>query len=1195
MKIDLKKIQDLQKSGQKYNRNDITISGCLLMLKVEGYDVSFIKSYDDLVNFIKEYNIVYEKNLEGKIKSDLDKAVKEGISINKELLDNILAEYDKYLTVKQVKEKIRDALYDKYKTIKVKDNIKSFTQKIAEEETNHLDEKANKEELQQIIKEEIDENLNPKEKRKTAKQKIIGRQRDIVEDINKNIDTVEDLLRETIDPEREKELRELLKKYKGKKEEIEKERQKIREEHPDLVKKIKEDKEEIRKANPNLVKKIEEDRQSYSDEDSGLANIVKEDRKRLLKEIWINNPDEVEKLINNRSKLVAEKVASFRPDTDVLKLRKDINDVYYQVLEEGNFDELKEKIKDKIGIVDETTLEEIGDIIDKKISIDENRNIKDVWEESKKENPDLFKKINNSVLGEGGFIKSIEEIKNERFQNLENRLIENGISEEEATIISKRIYLRVDNFLNNNNEEMLSLTRDKFEGKLSNEFMKVNGGFNITQELNFRKYRDFMGNTFYPEGEFFKSINTPEWLEAYKGIKSDLLDSGLKLPYEMREVSEVDNFARSFENPTTLQQATRQQRMAQFWNNFHQRTGGVFENFGPRFQGGFNNFTMQARNGIGGAFRQFFGQRESGVNPFVSGLKNIGSSLGQGAQNGARNILQGVNNGLGSMLKGLGGKLGGVGKLGAKGGTGAALKGGAAVAKGIGALFASGGGWVIGIVVIVIFVFILVYSMSLNQDLTSSLVPNAYGGQVDGGDEGGGGGKNCYVIKNNIKLPIFDDYSNNDICGTNLTNKKCNYKNNLIYPEGYCSSSLSYLGYSPSADNCATKIIPQQERCYMDINLFDLYKQMYEDAKEDGINVDLLQIDWGYRSYYWQEMMKQHWTCQGEPQNAATPGKSGHQSGRALDFRLNDRDNDAYRWLSKNAEKYGFYECGSGKLPTCQLSTEPWHWEYRFVPSSSDKIICGVDKETSNWVAFDDMKEETQAEQNGDRRIRPLYDAEEKASTFLKPVPTQYLTGGRSSISATKTNVVCTTKEECNKANFSSVSDLIRYDERIDKYMKGFLDELTNKVDDFNKILKEDGKFQQSTVGYSDRNIDANKKWECSKNDFKILLFYRDLKWQSALWCQDPVFTAFPGESAHMTGRVFDLVIPSSTRCIGYPKIFNEVRQIAKKWGFYATEYDTPDPDLCKRIESAKADYSGDCETDVLWEWWHWEYNPPLN
>jgi len=48
MKIDLKKIQDLQKSGQKYNRNDIAISGCLLMLKVEGYDVSFINSYDDL-------------------------------------------------------------------------------------------------------------------------------------------------------------------------------------------------------------------------------------------------------------------------------------------------------------------------------------------------------------------------------------------------------------------------------------------------------------------------------------------------------------------------------------------------------------------------------------------------------------------------------------------------------------------------------------------------------------------------------------------------------------------------------------------------------------------------------------------------------------------------------------------------------------------------------------------------------------------------------------------------------------------------------------------------------------------------------------------------------------------------------------------------------------------------------------------
>jgi hypothetical protein len=940
MKIDLKKIQDLQKSGQKYNRNDIAISGCLLMLKVEGYDVSFINSYDDLLKFIKEYNIVYEKDLEGKIKSELDKAVKEGISINKELLDNILAEYDKYLTVKQVKDKIRGVLYDRYKRIKVKDNVKTFTQKIAEEETNHLDEKENKEELQKIIKEEVDNNLNPKEKRETAKQKIIGRQRDVVEDIDKNIDTIEDLLRETIDPKREKELRELLDKYRDKKEEIETQRQKIRDANPDLVKKIQEDKEAIRDANPDLVKKIQEDRQKYDKESAGLANMVKEDKKNLLKKIWINNPDEVEKLINNRSKLVAEKVSSFRSDTDVLKLRKDINSVYYQVLEEGNFDELKEKIKDKIGIVDETTLGEIGDIIDKKINIDENRNIKDIWEESKKENPDLFKKINNSVLGEEEFIQSIEGIKTERFQNLENRLMTNGLSEEESKIMSKRIYLRVDNFLNNNDEGMTFLTKDKFAEKLSSEFVKVNGGFNITQELSFRKYRDFMGNTFYPEGDYFKSINTPEWLEAYKEVKGNLLDSGLKLPYEMKEVMEIDKFAKSFENPDILAQATRQQKMAQFWNNFHQRTGGVFENFGPRFQGGFNNFTIQARNGIGGAFRQFFGQRESGVNPFVSGLKNIGNTLGQGAQNGARNILQGVNNGLGSMLKGLGGKLGGVGKMGAKGGTGAALKGGAAIAKGIGALFASGGGWVIAVIVIVIFVFILVYSMSLNQDLTSSLVPNAYEGQVDG-DEGGGEIVDgiCYVTRNGLELPIFEPTTGGGRISTDANGKR--YDLAKKYPDFVGTTPPQYC--SAIENKFDSRVLP-------------LLIKMVDDAKKDGV---VLGIDSMYRSYERQQVLYNAYveyrntgycpsndcSCTCEP--ADPPGSSAHHTGRALDFNWWWTDGGSrYEWITKNGYKYGFY----------QTTNEPWHWEYN--PKLEAGESCDVDeKDDSNLIGGDPVCE----------------------------------------------------------------------------------------------------------------------------------------------------------------------------------------------------------------------------------------------
>jgi hypothetical protein len=334
-----------------------------------------------------------------------------------------------------------------------------------------------------------------------------------------------------------------------------------------------------------------------------------------------------------------------------------------------------------------------------------------------------------------------------------------------------------------------------------------------------------------------------------------------------------------------------------------------------------------------------------------------------------------------------------------------------------------------------------------------------------------------------------------------------------------------------------------------------------------------------------------------------TPGKTQHHTGRAVDFKfggylsdkktprpLYESEKPIYNWLVNNAEEYGFYQT---------YSSEKWHWFYNPKVKSSENLeeYENNDSPGTNtnlkWVAFDDMNIETDTEKEGDRRIRPLYDAEEKSLSYLKPVPKEYLTGGNSYFPAKKTNKIVKTKEECLGVTKESVSDLIRYDERIDKYMKGFLNEAASKVDHFNQILKDDGNFEKSTAGYSDFNIDSNKIWRCTSNDFKILLFYRDLKWQTGLWCDDPVFTALPGQSAHMTGRVFDLVVSSSTRCIGYPKIFNEIRKIAENWGFYATEYDTPDPDLCNRLKLAEKEL-GDCKTDVLWEWWHWEYNPPI-
>ena len=50
---------------------------------------------------------------------------------------------------------------------------------------------------------------------------------------------------------------------------------------------------------------------------------------------------------------------------------------------------------------------------------------------------------------------------------------------------------------------------------------------------------------------------------------------------------------------------------------------------------------------------------------------------------------------------------------------------------------------------------------------------------------------------------------------------------------------------------------------------------------------------------------------------AATPGKSNHGWGLAVDLELDDR---AQAWMRENAHNYGFVE---------DVAREPWHWGYR--------------------------------------------------------------------------------------------------------------------------------------------------------------------------------------------------------------------------------------------------------------------------
>jgi LAS superfamily LD-carboxypeptidase LdcB len=84
-------------------------------------------------------------------------------------------------------------------------------------------------------------------------------------------------------------------------------------------------------------------------------------------------------------------------------------------------------------------------------------------------------------------------------------------------------------------------------------------------------------------------------------------------------------------------------------------------------------------------------------------------------------------------------------------------------------------------------------------------------------------------------------------------------------------------------------------------------------AADDGID---LMIWSGFRTYERQAELYRAWRS-GDGNLAAKPGWSNHQSGQALDLRIDD--DKTYYWLAKHAAQFGFVRTVKG---------EPWHWEF---------------------------------------------------------------------------------------------------------------------------------------------------------------------------------------------------------------------------------------------------------------------------
>lgn len=95
------------------------------------------------------------------------------------------------------------------------------------------------------------------------------------------------------------------------------------------------------------------------------------------------------------------------------------------------------------------------------------------------------------------------------------------------------------------------------------------------------------------------------------------------------------------------------------------------------------------------------------------------------------------------------------------------------------------------------------------------------------------------------------------------------------------------------------------------------YLAMVESAKADGIT---WVINDSYRTYERQVTEKQQ-----SGALAARPGYSNHGCGLALDIGIQIYDKPAYKWLMKNASKFGFKRI---YLRGKSDKAESWHWEY---------------------------------------------------------------------------------------------------------------------------------------------------------------------------------------------------------------------------------------------------------------------------
>ena len=187
----------------------------------------------------------------------------------------------------------------------------------------------------------------------------------------------------------------------------------------------------------------------------------------------------------------------------------------------------------------------------------------------------------------------------------------------------------------------------------------------------------------------------------------------------------------------------------------------------------------------------------------------------------------------------------------------------------------------------------------------------------------------------------------------------------LVNPDN--SITNSYINsIDHSAINERYIVSNTKETCkYLDSRIVKYFEDMCEAAAKDGIT--LVSVS-AFRSYSYQEGLYQNRVkrCQNEDglsleaakKKAATivavPGTSEHHLGLAVDINSVEEsfeDTEAFKWLQKNAEKYGFVmRYPKDKQDITKIIYEPWH--YRFVGVEHAMAMNDLDMCMEEYVEY---------------------------------------------------------------------------------------------------------------------------------------------------------------------------------------------------------------------------------------------------